>query len=78
MSPEEIKIKRGVIAELRSILKRLDAESMDAELNPPAPEAPVEIVTPEPDQQDPGAMPNPGDLDPEALAKLDKEEEVEA
>lgn len=73
MSPEEIKIKRGVIQELRSILKRLDSESMDSELNPATPDAPVEIVTPEPDQQDPGAMPNPNALDPEALEKLEKE-----
>lgn len=76
MTPEEIKIKRGVIQELRSILKRLDAESMDAELAPPAPEMEVEVVVPEPDQADPAAMPNPADLDPNALAKLDKEEEV--
>ena len=73
MSPEEIKIKRGVIQELRSILKRLDAESVDSELNPPV-DAPVEIITPEPEQADPAAMPNPADLDPEALEKLEKEE----
>ncbi len=78
MSPEEIKIKRGVIQELRSILKRLDAEAMDSELNPPTPvEGEVEIVVPEPEQKDPGAMPNPGDLDPSALAQLDKKEEIE-
>lgn len=79
MSPEEIKIKRGVIQELRSILKRLDAESMDSELNPPMPEGEVEIIVPEPEMKDPGAMPNPNDLDPTALAALEekKEEEVE-
>ena len=79
MSPEEIKIKRGVINELRSLLKRLDSEAVDTELNPPAdpamPES-VEVIVPEADQKDPGAMPDPTDLDPEALAKLDKKEEV--
>lgn len=77
MSPEEIKIKRGVIQELRSILKRLDSEAMDSELNPAPAEGEVEIVVPEPDQKDPGAMPNPGDLDPSALASLDTKEKEE-
>lgn len=78
MEADEIKIKRSVIAELRSLLKRLDAEAMDSELNPPASPESVEMIVPEADQKDPGMMPNPGDLDPNALASLDKkEEEVE-
>ncbi len=79
MSPEEIQIKRGVIQELRSLLKKLDSESMDSELNPPDPNAPVDMITPEPDQQDPGAMPNPAALDPKALMALNgKKDENEA
>ena len=76
MSPDEIKIKRSVLEELRSLLKRLDAENMDSELNPPAADMPVEIVTPEPEHADPAPMPNPNELDPKALAALEDEEEV--
>lgn len=75
MSPEEIKIKRGVINELRSLLKRLDSESVDSELNPPNPEESVELIVP--DAQDLGPMPDPSKLDPMALAKLDEKEKIE-
>lgn len=79
MTPEEIKIKRGVINELRSILKRLDSESVDSELAPPEEAAPesVELIVPEADQKDPGAMPDPSALDPEALAQLEEKEPIE-
>lgn len=79
MSPEEIKIKRGVIQELRSLLKKLDSESMDSELNPQDVDAPVEVITPEPDQADAMPMPNPAQLDPNALQALNgKKDEEEA
>lgn len=74
MSPDEITIKRSVLNELRSLLKRMDAETMDSELNPPVADMPVELITPEPTQADPAPMPNPNELDPEALAKLEEEE----
>lgn len=74
MSPEEIKIKRGVIAELRTLLKKLDAESIDSELNPPAPESEIEIIVPAPDKME-EQMPNPNQLDPKALDTLNKTEE---
>ena len=79
MTPEEIQIKRGVINELRSILKRLDSEAVDSELAPPEAMAQesVELIVPEADQKDPGAMSDPSALDPAALAKLEDEEPIE-
>ncbi len=77
MLPDEIKVKRSVINELRSLLKRMDSEAVDSELNPPAPAESVELIVPEAEQADPKAMPDPTNLDPAALEALEKKEEVE-
>jgi hypothetical protein len=74
MSPDEQKMKRGVVAELRDLLKRMDVDSLEDTLHPKG-ELDVEIITPEAGKSSlEKALPHPSTaLDIEAVEGSDKE-----
>lgn len=74
MSPDEVKMKRGVVSELRSLLKKMDVNSLDDTLMPKE-KLDVKIVSADSGTESlEKALPKPStSLDLEAVEGLSKE-----